>query len=135
MADWMNHDVGLPTLKDSGARELSSTGAEKEPSQGRGNFALIPWEVVWDDAKHYEAGGIKYAPRNWEKGIEFSKCISSAIRHLVQFIMRRTDEDHLSAARWHLAALSFYRKRIDDGTLPESLDDRPVYGRHKMDAK
>jgi hypothetical protein len=115
-------------LKDSGVRELSRTGAMKEPTLGRGRMDLLPWEVIYDDARHYENGSKKYSPRNFELGLEFSKCFSSAIRHMMQFWLGDTSEPHLIAARWHMAALAFYMKRIEDGTLPASLDDRPKYG-------
>ena len=121
----------LNPLKDSGARETSITGGQKEPSNGRGNFALLPFEVIWDDAVHYEKGAAKYAARNFEKGIEFSKCFSSALRHMIQFWLGDRSEPHLIAARWHLAAMQFYCKRIEEGTLPEELDDRPVYKEKK----
>lgn len=113
-------------LKDSGARVKSLTGADKEPSDGRGDFALLPWDVLWRDAQHYEAGGKKYAPRNWEKGIEFSRCFCSAVRHMTQWWLGDDSEDHLIAARWHLGALARYESAIKAGSLPEALDDRPL---------
>ena len=119
----------MAALKDSGARETFSGGAAKEPSNGRGDFSLLVWEVINDDAVHMEKGGNKYAPRNWEQGIPISKCFSSMMRHAIQWWLGFTDEPHLSAVRWHAAALSFYCKRISDGTLPASLDDRPIYGK------
>jgi hypothetical protein len=125
------YNATIRELKDSGTRETIETGAMKEPSNGRGDFSLLPFEVIWDDAIHYEQGAKKYAPRNFEKGIPFSKCFSSAIRHMIQFWMGDKSENHLAAARWHMAALSFYLKRIDDGTIPASLDDRPKYGEKK----
>ena len=53
-------------------------------------------------SKHYEAGAVKYAPRNWEKGLPISSFIDSGIRHLLKCVDGQTDEDRLVAAAWNI---------------------------------
>ena len=116
-------------LKDSGERITFAGGAMKEPSGTRARFELVPWEVIRELAEHYARGALKYADRNWEKGITIMTFMCSAFRHLEQFLRGETDEPHLISALWHIAGARWTLIRIADGSLPESLDDRPVYGR------
>ena len=55
-------------------------------------------------------GAGKYAPRNWEKGIPWSRCLDSALRHLNKFQRGMTDEDHLAAAAWNIFAIIHYQE-------------------------
>jgi len=62
-------------------------------------------------SKHYEAGAVKYAPRNWEKGLP--------IRHLLKCVDGQTDEDHLVAAAWNIiGAMWIEEKRPDLQDIP-----------------
>jgi hypothetical protein len=45
-------------------------------------YDLIPAIAQREYAKVWTAGAIKYAPRNWEKGMPYSEVIASAMRHL-----------------------------------------------------
>lgn len=60
--------------------------------------------------------------RNWEKGMPFSRYVDSAKRHLDQFVMGMTDEDHLAAACWNLIAIMHHQEL---GQM--ELDDMPHY--------
>lgn len=81
----------------------------------------------------YGRGAQKYAPRNWEKGYDWSLSYSALQRHLNAFwggedlIQQNEAGDdptagvpHLTAAAWHTFALLDWSQ-----THPE-LDDRPV---------
>ena len=86
-----------------------ATGASRIDPRGKGRFDLLsPW-ATRDLARHFEAGAALHGERNWEKGMPFSRLVSSAMRHLDQFRMGLTDEDHLSAARWQLHVLAHFR--------------------------
>lgn len=78
-------------------------------------------------AKHFEKGAIKYAARNWEKGIPVARYIDSTLRHTFQYLRGDTDEPHLIAAAWNVLALIQTLKWIGDGVLPASLNDLPVW--------
>lgn len=73
-------------------------------------------------AIHYGRGALKYADRNWEKGLETSRTISSLTNHLQKEHEGRTDEDHLAAALWNTIALMWTVRQILNGDRPSELD-------------
>lgn len=120
MAD---NEVRISGIDDSGKRINYGEGkAMREPSDGKGRYDLITPFGLARLAKWYELGAKKYADRNWEKGIPFSRCIDSAKRHIDKYIMGMTDEDHLSAAVWNLLAIIHFQELGMD-----ELDDMPRY--------
>lgn len=115
---------------DDGGERISY-GADKairEPSDGKGRYDLISPFAIKRLARWYELGAAKYADRNWEKGIPFSRCVDSAKRHLDKYIMGMTDEDHLAAAAWNIFALLHYEE-----LGMTDLDDMPHYLEHMED--
>ncbi len=87
-------------------------------------FALIPPEWEWGVAQVYGMGAQKYAPRNWERGYEFSSAISAHDRHWKLWQAREDCDDestlnHLLHASWMLAALYTFQAR------GIGVDDRP----------
>jgi hypothetical protein len=73
-------------------------------------------------------GARKYAERNWEKGMPFSRCIASLKRHVMKFQQGLKDEDHLAAIMFNAMALIHYEEMIERGILPAELNDMPNYG-------
>lgn len=71
-------------------------------------------------------GARKYAPRGWEKGIEYSRCFSAAIRHIYAWYIEgeRNDPEtglsHLAHAACEILFLVAFEER---GRT--DLDDRP----------
>lgn len=114
-------------LNDSGERISYGEGmAVREPASGKGRYDLVSPYAMRRLAKHYENGAKKYADRNWEKGIPFSRYVDSAKRHIDKFIMGMEDEDHLAAAVWNLCAIMHHQE------LGEMhLDDMPHYETRK----
>lgn len=113
---------------DSGKqRRKSSTGCERDNRAGKGRFDLLPIFALERDALLYEKGASKYEARNWELGQDFSWCLDSAIRHILQYLMGYHREDNLAAARFHLASVMHYEEMIERGVLPASLNDLPTY--------
>jgi hypothetical protein len=117
----------VPVLKDSGERRQFKTGAVRDRAVGKGRFDLIPTQMKFRLARHYEAGAIKYADRNWEKGMDFSVYMDAIERHVEKYKAGWVDEDHLAAAIWNLAALMFMEEKH-----PE-LDDLPERQREGVD--
>jgi hypothetical protein len=72
-------------------------------------------------------GARKYAERNWEKGMPFSRCVASLRRHIMRFQQGMKDEDHLAAVMFNAMALIHYEEMIERGVLPASLNDMPTY--------
>ena len=117
-------------LDDGGERiSYGDDKAIREPTDGKGRFDLISPFALMRLAKHYEAGAKKYAPRNWEKGIPFSRYLDSAMRHLNKYLMGMNDEDHLAAAAWNIIAIMHHEE------LGQwDLDDLPHYLQEEEEA-
>lgn len=113
----MSHD-----LKDSGQRETYPSGMVRETRTHKGRYDLVSPYALKRLALVYERGARKYSERNWELGAPFCRFLDSAMRHIQQYLMRQTDEDHLAHAAWNLFAVMHFEEigRLD-------LDDRPNY--------
>lgn len=61
-------------------------------------------------AKHYEQGALKYAERNWQKGIPCHCYIDSCVRHLLKWYDGWDDEPHDRAVLWNLFGLMWTLK-------------------------
>lgn len=110
-------------INDGGERISYGEGkAIREPSEGKGRFDLITPFGLTRIAKWYELGAKKYADRNWEKGIPFSRYTDSAFRHLIKYIMGMEDEDHLAACAWNVLAIMHHQELKQN-----ELDDMPHY--------
>jgi hypothetical protein len=94
---------------------------------GTGNVdtTIHPVHGIFRVARVYEKGALKYAARNWEKGINLCRYLDSALRHLFQVLEGRTDEDHPAQAAWNLVSFVETKHWIDQGVLPKELDDMP----------
>lgn len=106
-------------IKDSGERTEFTTGAVRDMHEGKGRFDLLPWNAIWDVAKHCEEGAKKYGERNVDKGIPQHSLIDSAIRHIFKYIENWNDEDHLRAAAWNILWA------LEQRTTHPELDDLP----------
>lgn len=85
---------------------------------------LLPWDTLSYLVRHYMVGAKKYAPRNWEKGMDYSRCFNSLMRHLTKWwggedIDEETGSYHLIAVFWNAGALLTYKIR------GIGKDDRP----------
>lgn len=113
------------TFKDSGTRSEFGTGAVRDAQEGKGRMDLMPTRALFEVAKIFETGALKYAERNWEKGIPLSRFFDSGIRHAYKYLRGDRDEPHDAMAVWNLLCLIETRMRIEEGLLPESLNDLP----------
>ena len=109
-------------LKDGGERVVYAGGALREPPTGKGRYDLISPFAIHRIARHYENGAVKYADRNWEKGIPFGRCLDAMARHLNQYRMGDRAEDHLAAIAWGACAIMHY-----EAMGMTDLDDIPHY--------
>lgn len=94
-------------MRDSGNRRQFETGAVRDMAGGKGRFDLIPPGPLMRLARHYEAGAVKYGERNWEKGIDSSSYIDSALRHIIQYMGGCREEDHLAAVVFNVFGLMY----------------------------
>lgn len=115
------------SVRDGGSREQFNTGAVREQTTGKGRFDLIPLLGLPAVAAVAEKGALKYADRNWEKGMPLSRFLDSAQRHIIQLFEGDTVEDHAGHAAWNMLAFIHMREMINRGLLPAELDDLPNY--------
>jgi hypothetical protein len=112
-------------FKDSGARTEFGTGAVRDAQEGKGRMDLLPTRALFEVAKVFEEGARKYQSRNWEKGIPLSRYFDSGIRHAYKYLRGDRDEPHDAMATWNFLCLIETRMRIEEGLLPETLNDLP----------
>jgi hypothetical protein len=91
---------------------------------GKAPIHLIPPSILLHLAEVYAYGARKYAPRNWEKGMDWSRMYDSAMRHLLAFWEGQDLDDesglpHIAHAMWNVAGLVYY------SDLYRDRDDRP----------
>jgi len=112
-----------PILPDSGSRSEFDTGAVRDAMSGKGMPSLIPIAALRAVAKRFEDGATKYGRDNWQKGIPVSRYIDSLYRHLWQLMEDDTAEDHGGAIIWNAMCLIQTKQWIEEGHLPEELND------------
>lgn len=91
---------------------------------GKARYDLLPADALHSLVNVYTAGAAKYADRNWEKGMSWSRCFGSLMRHCWAFWRGETFDPeskchHMAHAAWNALALVAYDLR-GVGT-----DDRP----------
>jgi Domain of unknown function (DUF5664) len=117
---------GFKGVQDHGGeRQRTETGGEREAATGKGRFDLVPAYPHMRLAQHYENGAVKYADRNWEKGLQLGRFLDSAERHMNQFKAGDRSEDHLAAILWNIYGYVWTEKEIEEGRLPETLRNVP----------
>jgi len=114
-------------VKDSGKREGFDSGAVRDTAQNKPRPGLISPFAAEREGHVLGEGAVKYAPRNWEKGMPISRCIESMERHIIAYKMGKTDEDHMAMARCNAGFIIHYEEMIKLGKLPPEIDDMPKY--------
>lgn len=86
-------------------------------NEGKTKWDLVPPEIE-EIVEVYTMGAKKYAPRNWEKGMNWSVCFASMMRHIWKW-WRGEDFDveskqhHMAHVAWNaIALLTYYRRNI-----------------------
>jgi len=125
--DWerMNIHDEEAKMKDSGTRQHFEGGATRDTAADKPRLDLISPFALERLGQWLRLGALKYSDDNWSKGMPFRRCIASAMRHIVAYMMRRTDEDHLAAAFCKLMFLLHYDSMSPE--FKEKWDDRPKY--------
>lgn len=107
------------------------TAEGRKNDDGKDPWALAPWDAFREVVKILALGAVKYAPRNWEQGIAYSRLYSATLRHLTAWwegedLDPETRKSHLAhAACCVLFLLAFVLR----GTRRAELDDRPKQNR------
>jgi|TARA_Y100000034_G_scaffold118456_1_gene159105 hypothetical protein len=122
-------------LKQSGSDEKFETGAVRDMADNKPRPDLISPFAEERLGEWLRLGAIRYAERNWEKGMPMSRTLASLNRHLMWFKQGKRDEDHLSAIMFNAMAIIHYEEMIKRGVLPEDLDDLETYLKGQNDKK
>ena len=83
---------------------------------GKVRLDLLPPEWEWALGQVMTAGAAKYEPRNWEKGMAWSKVLGPMRRHIVKWLAGETHDaetgcHHLAMVAWNALALMVYQLR------------------------
>lgn len=97
----------------------------KKLDDGKLPWHLLPGDAVEEIVSILDFGAKKYAPRNWEKGMSWSRVFSALMRHMWAWwggenVDKETGKSHLAHAGCCILFLIAFEKR-KSGT-----DDRPV---------
>jgi hypothetical protein len=109
-----------------------ATEQAKRYDKGKNRLGLMSIPALWEIGQVYTMGAAKYADRNWEKGMPYTKTMDAALRHIFKWLAgHRNDEEsglhHLAHAAWNLIALLHYELGNYDMGL---LDDRSLTSKH-----
>lgn len=115
---------GMPT--DEKAHAKVNMAEAVKADDGKLPFDLIAWDAMQGLAAVLQFGAKKYAPRNWENGLNYSRVFAAAQRHMAAWFNgenrdSETGLSHIDHAMCCLMFLSAYEKRGQGGTC----DDRP----------
>jgi len=97
----------------------------RKNDQNKNRVDLLPYDALDEVAKVYTFGASKYAERNWEAGMKWSRLFAACMRHTWAWF-RGEDKDpesglsHLVHAAFCILCLIAYELR-HAGT-----DDRPI---------
>ena len=83
---------------------------------GKPRYELLPGDALEELVKVYTRGAAKYADRNWEKGMSWSRCFGSLMRHSWAFwrgedIDQETGCHHMAMAAWNCMTILTYSLR------------------------
>jgi hypothetical protein len=103
---------------------VSSGGVKKDA--GKPQWSLLPFDAVREVVHVLGVGAKKYAPRNWENGVAWSRYYDASMRHLTSWWMGEKDDPedglpHLAHAACCVLFLLAYELR----GMGCDWDDRP----------
>ena len=122
-ADWDGKREGIPTKTLSADEMMVLYHQDNKKSevavkhdQDKIQMELIPPELLIEVGKVLTFGATKYAPRNWEKGMDWSRAYGALLRHMMAFWGGENKDpesglDHLSHAACCLTFLIAYNAR------------------------
>ncbi len=102
-------------IVEQAAPVIADVGGVRK-NTGKLRIELLTFDWNWALADVMTQGSIKYAARNWERGMAWSTMVGCALRHTFKFMCgERYDKEtgchHLAMAAWNLLALMSYDLR------------------------
>lgn len=103
--------------------------------EGKVPFHLLPPEFLFAVAKVLDFGAQKYAERNWEAGMKWSRCFGALMRHMWcwwggkgptsrNFAFGSTDDETKMPHLWHAGCCIAFLITYEERDIGE--DDRPT---------
>ncbi len=93
--------------------------------EGKDPWHLAPFDAIGAVVKVLAFGAKKYQPRNWEKGMDWSRLYSALMRHLVSWWAgEKADDDTGYSHLWHAGACIMFLIAYEIRGVGK--DDRPV---------
>ena len=115
--------------------EVMPTGAKRDTEDNKPRPDLVCPLFLCRMGEVLKAGAKKYGELNWAKGISLSRCYHSLRRHLMQWELGDTSEDHLANAACNLMFMISMQERNKRGIViklpegefrvPDELIDMP----------
>ncbi len=122
-------------------RDTFSTGYQRDNSDDKPAFEMLPWEAITCLAWLTRSGAKKYGNENYRKGAPLKRTIGSSQRHLVKALLAIEDETldnidpeklppywrkvhHLVASAWNNLSAAQHLIDIFNKKLNKKLDDR-----------
>jgi hypothetical protein len=102
-----------PKLELVTTKTVAADGGGLRYNNGKARFDLVPPEFELAVAEHYRRGGMKYLPRNWERGMSWMACAASLRRHYNAWMLGEdydpeTGSHHMIGVAWNAIALFVY---------------------------
>jgi hypothetical protein len=96
----------------------------RKDDTGKDPWHLFPWDAARCIVKVLGFGARKYAPRNWEKGMAWSRPHDGLIRHLTAW-WQGEDKDPATKMShlWHVRCCALFLIAYE--LRGSALDDRP----------
>lgn len=82
---WANPTIIPPTVPAGSSSGGGQGIGGVKHDQGKDPWDLFPWDAARAIVKVLKFGAQKYAPRNWEQGMKWSRLFSAMIRHLTSW--------------------------------------------------
>lgn len=125
--DEMDVPYGRPpkfVTKDSGERQEYESGMRRDIQEGkpRHDLLYVPGMPYVDQpltrwASLLERGATKYGEENWtlaDSDEELRRFKASAARHFAQWMAGETDEDHMAATFFNMAAVAYMEWKLSE---------------------
>jgi hypothetical protein len=92
--------------------------------EGKDPWHLAPWDAIGGIIRVLGFGASKYAPRNWEMGMDWSRCYGACIRHLTSWWMGEGKDPETGYSHlWHAGACILFLIAYEMRGIGK--DDRP----------
>jgi hypothetical protein len=97
----------------------------RKDDQGKDPWHLAPWDAFRAIITVLRFGAKKYAPRNWENGMAWSRPFSALIRHLTAWWTgERADPETGYSHLWHAGCCIVFLIAFEIRGV--GTDDRPI---------